>query len=149
MTDRTSTIIVDGVRELGSALRKTAGSTPKEIAKWHQTVAELVAREARRRAASRPRKTNTGRIESTIRASGTQREAAVKVGGIRGVGDAHVQEFGGRAPLFGNRSNWNQVRTPNSEGYFLYPAVRESQPTVTRIYLRGLDEAIRQYWSRV
>ena len=92
-------------------------------------VAEFVARTARPKAASRPRNVRTGRTERAIKTSGTQREAAIKVQ----TADAKIQEFGGRAPLFGNRSRWFQVRPQNRDGYFLYPAIRETGPTVSRI----------------
>jgi hypothetical protein len=145
MTDRSLSLSVEGVRDTLTALRRVSGETPKEVSQYHKQVAEFVARAARPKAAGRPRKTHTGHIERAIKTSGTQREAAIKVS----TADAKVQEFGGRAPLFGNRSRWYTVRAPNRDGYFLYPAIRETGPTVERIYLKGLDSAISRYWSRV
>lgn len=142
-------IQVDGLRELTKALRKMSGETPKEVSKFHKDVARFLVPEVKRRADARPRKTRTGRIAATTRASGTQRKAAIKVGGIRGVEDAAVQEWGGRAPLFGDRTNWFQVRKTKRSGYFLNPAIRDNRQRIERFYLKGLDVAIKRYWQRV
>lgn len=144
-TDRSLSLEVNGLRDMLTALRKVSGETPKEVSKYHKQAAEFVAGDARRRAESRPRNTQTGRTARGVKTSGTQREALIKVT----TADAFVQEFGGRAPLFGNRSYWFQVRPVNKSGYFLMPAVNENRATVERFYLKGLDSAISRYWSRV
>lgn len=144
MTDRRSGFAVEGLRETVTAMRKMKGETPKEVSKYHKQVARFVALEATRRAQSRPRQTRTGHIARSIKTRGTQREAAIRVT----ADDARVQEFGGRAPLFGNRNRWFQVRAASRDGYFLYPAIRETGPTVQRFYLKGLEAAIRSYWNR-
>lgn len=144
MTDRTVGFRVENLRETVTALRKMKGETPKEVSKYHKDVARFVGLEAKRRADARPRKQHTGHISKSIKPRGTQREAAIRVTAA----DARVQEFGGRAPLFGNKNRWFQVRPRNREGYFLYPAVRATRPQVERFYLKGLDNAIRSYWNR-
>lgn len=144
MTDRSAGFAVEGLRPLLTALRKTKDETPKEVSKYHKDVARFVAVEAQRRANARPRRTQSGHIAGSIKTKGTQREAAIRVTAA----DAFVQEFGGRAPLFGNRNKWFQVRPKNRDGYFLYPAVRETSQTVQRFYLKGLDAAIRSYWNK-
>lgn len=128
-----------------TALRKISGETPKEVTKYHKQVAEFVAKEARVRAQSRPRVVHTGRMARAIKTSGTQREAAIRVV----ADDAKVQEEGGRAPLFGNRARWYQVRPFNKSGYFVKPAIDANRQTIERFYLKGLDSAISRYWSRV
>jgi hypothetical protein len=143
-TDRSAGFVVEGLRETLTAFRKLSGETPKEVSKYHKDVARFVGNEARRRADSRPRGKQTGHISRSIKERGTQREAAVRVTAA----DARVQEFGGRAPLFGNKDRWFQVREKQRSGYFLYPAVRDSSETVQRFYLRGLDNAIRSYWNK-
>lgn len=144
MTDRNTGLHIQGLRETVSAMRRMKGETPKEVSKFHKEVARFVGQEAARRADARPRRAHTGHISRSVKYRGTQREAAVRVT----ADDARVQEFGGRAPLFGNRNRWFQVRPRRSEGYFLYPAVRDTSPQVQRFYLRGLENAIRSYWNK-
>lgn len=144
MTNRSLALKVEGLREATSAMRKVKGETPKEVSQYHKQVAELVARESKTAANTRPRKVRTGHIERAIRTRGTQREAAVRVVSP----DAFVQEFGGRAPLFGNRNRWFTVRPRNKDGWFLYPTVKRNRDRINRFYLKGLEEAIKRYWAR-
>jgi hypothetical protein len=139
---RALSLKVEGLREATTAMRKMKGETPKAVSQYHRQVAEFVARDVRARAESRPRSAHTGRTSKSVKASGTMREAKIVVGSV----DAYIQEFGGRAPLFGNRSKWHQVRPVNKEGYFLYPAVRANRDRISRFYLKGLEEAIARYW---
>lgn len=143
-TNRTVGFAVENLRPTLTALRKMKGETPCEVSKYHKQVATFVAREAELRAQRRPRREHTGHIARSIKTRGTQREAAIRVT----ADDAKVQEFGGRAPLFGNRQRWYEVRPRNRDGYFLYPAVRDTKTQVQRFYLKGLDNAIRSYWNR-
>ena len=144
MTDRSMSIRVEGLREMTTAMRRVKGESPKEIGQYHKQVAEFVARDARARANTRPRANRTGRTAAGIKTRGTQREAAIRVV----TPDAHVQEFGGRAPLFGNRNFWFQVRPKNKGGWFLFPAVRANREAFNRFYIKGLETVIRRYWAR-
>lgn len=136
---------VEGLRELQKALRATSEQTPKVIQTAHKEVAEIVAAEARRNASG----TSLG---SRIRAFGTTRAAGVRFLGHRPRGeskttDAFLQEFGGRAPLFGNKNFWHTVKAPRKSGYFVYPAIASTRDEVEDRYLESLDRALKQHWS--
>jgi hypothetical protein len=142
------TLQVSGLRELNKALRAMTNETPKEIARFHKRVAQLLVPEVKARADARPRKQRSGEIARSVRASGTQRSARILVGGRgRDSNPARVQEFGGRAPLFGNRSRWYQVRPRRSEGWFVGPAIKARRDAINRIYLKALDDTIRRHYS--
>jgi len=141
------TLEVTGLRDLKKALKDVETFSPREISQAHKKVADLVVPEVKRRAASRPRKERGTGIESTVRASGIQGGARVVIGN-KGRTDAYVQEFGGRAPLFGDRSKWNQVRPWNRQGYFVFPAIRAKQDVIGRAYLEALDEVARRYFAK-
>lgn len=144
MTNRSLSIKVEGLREMTSAMRKVKGESPKEIGQYHKQVANFVAGDVRARANSRPRKNRTGRTAAGVKTRGTQREAAIRVT----TPDAHVQEFGGRAPLFGNRNFWFQVRPKQKGGWFLFPAIRDNREAINRFYIKGLETVIRRFWAR-
>lgn len=144
MTDRSLSLQIDGLREATSAMRKVKGETVKEVSQYHKQVAEFVAQDARSKAQSRPRKIHSGHTAAAIRTRGTQREAAIRVVAP----DAYVQEFGGRAPLFGNRNKWFTVRPKRKGGYFLFPAVKDNRDRINRFYLKGLESAIARYWAK-
>lgn len=142
-TKRDVSLVVTNLRPLLTALRRTAGESPKEVGLYHKRIADLVATQSAHAANTRPRKIHTGHIAASIRARGTQREATVQVR----ADDALVQEFGGRAPLFGNRLFWHQVRPKRKDGYFLYPTIRRMRPAIEKLYLEGLQKAISRYWK--
>lgn len=141
------TLEVAGLRELKKALKDVEDFTPKEITEQHKKVAQLVVPEIKARADARPRKTRTGQIAASVRASGDQSSAKVTIGNRQRT-DAYVQEFGGRAPLFGDRSKWNQVRPANRQGYFVYPAIRAKSDVIGKAYLEALDEVARKYFAK-
>lgn len=140
-----SRIVVSGLRETLTALRRVETGAPRAIAGAHKVIAErIVVPEAKRRANARPRRVRTGRIAASIRAGGTQRSPVIRVGS-RQVQDAKVQEFGGRAPLFGNRERWHVVRPRRKGGWFLFPAIRATRDRVMAEYLEALDDALRPF----
>jgi hypothetical protein len=144
VTNRSFSLEVKGLREATGAMRKVKGQTVKEVSQYHKQVAEFVAQDARSKAQTRPRTTRTGHTAAAIRTRGTQREAAIRVV----TPDAYVQEFGGRAPLFGNKNRWFTVRPKQKGGYFLFPAVKENRDRISRFYLKGLESAIARYWAK-
>lgn len=138
------TVKVEGLAPLLKAMRDTKKETPKEVSKYHKQVAQLVQRDAQARANARPRGAHTGHTAKGVKASGTQKSAAVRVV----IPDAYVQEFGGSVPLFGNRGRKVLVRPRKRNGYFLFPAFAENNDRIRRFYLRGLEEAIARYWAK-
>lgn len=137
---------VAGLRETQKALRETSDQAPKAIQSAHKSVAEIVAARARSYAAGTT-------LPDRIKAVGTTRVAAVRFYGHRPKGtvrttDAALQEWGGRAPLFGNREHWFEVKRKNKRGYFIYPAVRSTREKVMDVYLARLDEAINRHFTQ-
>ena len=139
-------IQVEGLRELQRALRETSDETPKAIQTAHKKVAEIVASAARRN-------TSSAELQSRIRTFGTTRAAGLRFLGHRPKGDARstdafLQEFGGRAPLFGDRQHWFTVKAKRKSGYIIYPAIADTRDQVEDAYLAELDEAIAAHWSK-
>lgn len=140
---------VEGLREFQRTLRRLPNEVKVEVKATNRVLAEVVAAEARVRANARPRKTRTYTLAPRIRARSALREPTIVVlghprkRGSRG-SDAKVQEFGGRAPLFGNRSKWFDVRPRQKGGYFLYPAVKAKRDVINKGYLDALDKALRR-----
>lgn len=133
------------LRDLQRALKETADETPKAIQTAHKAVAGIVVAEAQRNAAGTT-------LAARIRAFGTTRNAGVRFLGHKPRGksratDALLQEFGGRAPLFGNRDHWHTVKPKRKSGYLIYPAIRDTRQKVMDAYLDELDQAIRRHWD--
>ena len=136
---------VEGLRELQRSLRQMEEKTPKLIQSVHKDAAKIVLPVAQRKAGS-------AELAGRIIAVGTTKGAALRFKGHRPRGtakstDALLQEFGGRAPLFGNKNHWYTVKPKKQGGYIIYPAIKETRHQVEVVYLRMLDEAIRRYWS--
>jgi hypothetical protein len=140
------TIRVVGARELRKALKAVDTEAPKAISRVHRAIAQLYAVTARSKAGSRPRNQQMGHIAPTIRGSGTLTKATLKAGGTRAP-DIFVQEFGGRVPLFGDRSRKVLVRPRNTDGYFIYPTIKEKRPVTERIYTQAIEQAIRKHFG--
>jgi hypothetical protein len=134
-----------GLRELQRALKATSEQAPKAIQSAHKAVAEIVAVAARRN-------TDSAELQSRIKTFGTTRAAGIRFSGHKPKGsssstDALLQEFGGRAPLFGDRNHWFTVKQPEKSGYIVYSAIASTPDEVEDRYLKELDKAIRQHWS--
>jgi hypothetical protein len=150
MADFDVQVAVQGLKEFQRQLKNLEPAVKDEIKKTNKALAEIVATEARSRANSRPGVKNrtytlsqsivTGNVLSapTIRVKGHPRKKG------RTGSDAKVQEFGGRAPLFGNRAKWFDVRPRKQGGYFLFPAVKAKRDVIARSYLDALDKALRR-----
>lgn len=139
------TIKVEGLREIQKALRQMSTETPRLIQSVHREVAEIIVPVARRNA-------NSVELAQRITAVGTTRKAAIRFKGHKPKGrsrstDALLQEFGGRAPLFGNLNFWHTVKPKRKQGYIIYPAIKATRQQVMDVYLAKLDEAIRRHWT--
>lgn len=141
-----SQVRIDGLREFQRTLRFLPDEVKAEVKKTNKQLAEIVAKEARQRANTRPVKKRTFKTAQSIRTGLVLREPAIRVKGHgrRGSTDAMVQESGGRAPLFGDRTIWNTVRPKRKDGYFLYPAVRAKRGVINQGYLDALEKALRR-----
>jgi len=139
------TMKIEGLRELQKALRQMSDKAPKVIQSAHKEVASVVVAEAKRNS-------DSAELASRIRAFGTTRAAGVRFLGHKTKGqskttDALLQEFGGRAPLFGDRDRWYTVKAKKRGGYIVYPAIRATRDEVNRIYLDELQKAIDLFWN--
>lgn len=138
-------IRVTGLRQLQKALKETGDATPKAIQQAHKEVAEHVLLVAQASAAGTT-------LASRMRPVGTTRTAGIRFLGHQPKGtvrttDAALQEWGGRAPLFGNRHRWFEVKPVNKQGYFINPAIRATRGHVMSVYELALDNAIRDHYS--
>lgn len=138
-------INVSHLRELQRALRATSDGMPKAIQSAAKEAAEITVKAARANAAGT-------QLPERIVAVGTTRAAAVRFYGHRPKGqsrstDAHLQEFGGRAPLFGNRKHWFTVKPRKNSGYIIYPAIGETREEVSEVFLEKLQENIDRHYS--
>lgn len=138
-------IEIEGLRELQKALKITSEQTPRAIQEAGKSVMEIVAARARLNAAGT-------RLASRIKVFGTTRAAGLRFLGHRPRGrsrstDALLQEFGGRAPLFGDRDHWYTVKPKRRSGYIIYPAIAATRDEVLERYLDVLDEAIRRHYA--
>jgi hypothetical protein len=143
-------IKIEGLKEFQRTLRFLEPEVKEEIKRTNKALAEIIAVEARSRANSRDSvKQRTYLISQSIVTGNVLREPTIRVKGHprkRGSSgsDAKVQEFGGRAPLFGNRTKWFDVRPRKKGGYFLFPAVKAKRSQIRDGYLDALDKAIRR-----
>lgn len=136
---------VSQLRELQRALRATTDGTPRVIQTAAKEAAEITVKAARANAAGT-------QLPDRIVAVGTTRAAAVRFYGHRPKGrsrttDAIVQEFGGRAPLFGNRDHWHTVKPKKKDGYILYPAIRDTRQEVAAVFLDRLEGLLARHFN--
>lgn len=146
MARESLSVHVEGIPELQRALRRMQEGTPKVIQGAMKEVAEIVVAEAKRNAGS-------ANLAARIDARGTVKGAMIRFRGHKPKGkskttDWRVQEFGGRAPLFGDRNHWYEVKPRNRKGWIIYPAIRSTRQQVMDAVLPKLDEALRLYWQQ-
>ncbi|HEY5987522.1 MAG TPA: hypothetical protein VIV12_14280 [Streptosporangiaceae bacterium] len=123
-------IQVLGVRELRNALRDADGRTPQELQRANKRCAEIVAREARRRA---PKGEHEGGghpqpLAAAIRAQATATRAVVAFGGSRAPHGA-VVNWGGTIPRRGTTS---RTRVPRQE--HIYAAIGAEHQQILTVY---------------
>lgn len=137
-TDRSESIQVQGLREFQAALKALDDRLPRELAQANYEAADhVVAREASRRARSLGGV--AGKAAASIKAAKQQRAAAVSIGGPQ-FPFALGAEFGGqRRPTTQQFKPWK-----GHEGYFLWPAIRETKPQFMEVYERAIDDLMRR-----
>lgn len=122
------TVRVDGLRELGRALKNLEEGLQKEIPRTLKPIAERVASKARGRINSR-----TGRLAGSIRSFASQRGAGVRMG-KKGIEYAGPYEFGG----------YPASREFIAEGRAIYPTFKDEAPRVEREVVEALGGLIRK-----
>lgn len=114
-------------------LRRAEGDLPREIEKASGEVAELVAGDARSRAEGLG--STAGHVAPSISADGD----AVSLGGSA-YPMAAGAEFGGQG-----RPTTQQFDPYTSEGYFLYPSIRENEDQADELYANAIDDLTRRH----
>jgi hypothetical protein len=127
-------IEVHGLRELRAALKNAEGRSPRELQLANKRAAEIIAREARRRAPAGPHE-GGGRvapIAASIKAQATTGRGVVAFGGQRSP-HAPAYEFGGTLKRHASQSRTRVQKRP-----FVYPAIEAEIPHVLEQYERAL-----------
>lgn len=122
MAAPTTRVYVVGLAELSRELKRLAddGTWSKELAAASKQAAEVVVPVAKSKAPKL-----SGRLSENIRARGSQRKAAISVGGQR-IPYAFVHEFGWRKK--------NITARP-----FIYPAIRQTHDQVVDAFGDAVD----------
>lgn len=123
-----ATIRVDGLKELGRALKQLEDGLQKEIPRALKPIADRVADKAKSRINSK-----TGRLAASIRPYATQRAAGVRMGS-KAVAYAGPVEFGG----------YPKGRPYIKEGRAIYPTFVEEAPRFEREMVEALSGLIRR-----
>jgi hypothetical protein len=126
-------IHVKGLADLQKGLRMIDNDLGPELRKGLNEVAEIVAADARRHVP-----TLTGKARGSISAGGSQRAAAIKMGGTKA---PHMLwlEFGGRVGR-----DKSVVRPFIRGGRYVYPALARNQDEV----MEKLDEVVGRLVKR-
>lgn len=135
---------VEGLAEFQKALRSLGPDLPKELKALNRRVADIVvgAAEALGRAVGGP----TAKAVSSLRASGQQRYAIVRIGSAR-IPFGWGAEFGAKRytqfePWRGNQ--WQDGGFGGGVGYAIHPAIRSEQGAIIDAYGDGIEELSRQ-----
>lgn len=117
----TSTVRVEGLRELSKSLKAIDKALPKELTKLNKEAAEIVSPEAVRRA---PRV--SGKLAAAVKPGATTAGGFVKVSGLPYVG-----------PIIGGWPRHNIKANP-----FIFQALDEKHDAVVDHYQDGVAELI-------
>lgn len=124
---------VEGLKEFQRSLRAADRELPRQLRTGMNHVAEVVVTRAKAAVPNR-----TGSLQGSIRATSTQREGRVSMGGAR-VPYAGWMEFGGAVGR--NRSI---KRTKVRDGRYLYPSYRAVSGQVESRMEQLIGDLIRQ-----
>lgn len=138
MTSRATGVVrVEGLKDFQRELRKLDAALPRELRKANIEAAEVVAKPARARAESQG--STAAKVAPSIKAAGEQRRSKITLGGPR-FPMALGAEFGGQG-----RPTTQQFRPHRgTEGYFLYPTVRDTREPFIDAYEDALDRLMRR-----
>jgi hypothetical protein len=123
------TVKVEGLRELNRALRAVPAEYRKAQKEIHRKTAEPVAKAAKPLAPNQ-----TGRLEQSIRALGSQRAGTVAAGGAR---------LPYAPPI-----HWGWPARNIAPQPFLVDALEAREEMVVDIYFRETDRLIDRVWNR-
>jgi hypothetical protein len=136
---------VHGLRDFRRELRRAGEEFPRELRQTNLEAAEIVAKDARRRAPRGPH-LGGGRVRpivASIRALASQGRGQIAVGGAS-TPHGPVLEFGGTIPRRGGTGARTTVRAQP----FLYPALAAKQDEVVEFYGEALDRVYRRAFPR-
>lgn len=140
-------IEVKGLAAFRKELRKLEGKTFTDALKdEHQKVAQRVVDASQRRARSTGRR-NVVVAATTLKASRTVAGAVVR-GGSAQIPWAGAAMFGTRHDVIrqgprGPYRGWNQFLPAKTGGYVVYPAIKDEESEIVRMYLAGIDRVMR------
>lgn len=132
-------IRVFGLRELRRALKAADDRAPRELQQANKRAAEIVAREARRRAPKGPHQ-GGGRVQpiaATITAQATATKGVLAFGGSRSP-HAPAYEFGGTLKRHASAKRTRVAKRP-----FVYPAIKSERERVLDAYEQALQRLTR------
>ena len=118
---------IEGLREVNRAFKQMGDGLDKELKAEAKDIAELVARDARRRVPD-----VSGRARASIKAGATQKGSYVQ-GGKKTVPYYGWLDFGSRTPVAGNPRSvgpWKGSGAGPAQGRFIYPALGDNRREV-------------------
>lgn len=162
MVGETRPVVIEGLDKAKEGLRGIDRAAPRLISRAGKKAAKVVAEEAKRRApvyAGPPR--TRKRLRDSIKVSGTQRYAGIRIGGPDAP-HAPVHEFGGTIRRAGGqggtsrarrralgRNNANTGRTVIKAQPYLYPAIADKRREVVDIFTAEFDSMVEREWPQV
>jgi hypothetical protein len=138
---RSGAIEVDGLAQLGRALKDLGDDAPKELREANREVADDVAGESKSKALSLGGV--AAKVAPTIKASAGTTSAGVGFGGSAAPW-AQGAEFGG-----GRRATTKQFKpwrgsSSSRAGYFVYPTIRDNAERIEETYVDKIDALTRR-----
>ena len=136
----------EGLRELTRDLRKIDAEFPKRLREANKAVAErVVLPEARRRAGMSYRNVAGGMTRAGSKLTGSIRPLASQRGASIALGRASIpygpgMEWGSTGKR--RRARQFPARSGKSQGFILYPTVREKQTEIRDVYFEMLGDLI-------
>ena len=86
---------------------------------------------------------DSGKLVASVRAMKTKQGASFRVGYAKRVTYARLQEFGGFNPYGGTFRRGRKLYKPQkSQGYYIFPSVRDRLPEMQRDYVRRLNKLV-------
>ena len=86
---------------------------------------------------------DSGKLVASVRAMKTKQGASFRVGYAKRVTYARLQEFGGFNPYGGAFRRGRKLYKPQkSQGYYIFPSVRDRLPEMQRDYVRRLNKLV-------
>lgn len=135
-------ISIEGLPEIKAALRKLPPEAKANLVDASWEISQDLAK--RIRVAARAAGPQAGLLASTV-ATGEKTEPSVQIGGSSPQGRHHKPAF---KILFGaefGATYLKQFKTRNTDGYFVYPTVREMEPDIVEKWTNAANDAIDDF----